>query len=98
VTHIVFVSSGRLLLQSDALHAGANGCVSSDARGEHFTTHVTIARRIADFAASLQRALHDNGVLSTIDELTAPAAGTTSRSSFRAKLSGRRALAGRWPS
>jgi len=70
VTHIVFVSSGRLLLQSDALHAGANGCVSSDARGEHFTTHVTIARRIADFAASLQRALHDNGVLSTIDELT----------------------------
>src|SRR6266446_5853205 len=70
VTHIVFVSSGRLLLQSDAFHAGANGCVSSDARGEHFWTHVTTARRIADFAASLQRALHDNGVLSTIDELT----------------------------
>jgi len=70
VTHIVFVSSGRLLLQSDAFHAGANGCVSSDTRGEHFWTHVTTARRIADFAASLQRALHDNGVLSTIDELT----------------------------
>jgi len=69
-THIVFVSSGRLLLQSDAFNAGANGCVSSDARGEHFWTHVTTARRIADFAASLQRALHDNGVLSTIDELT----------------------------
>jgi len=69
-THIVFVSSGRLLLQSDAFNAGANGCVSSDARGEHFSTHVTTARRIADFAASLQRALHDNGVLSTIDELT----------------------------
>ena len=70
VTHIVFVSSGRLLLQSDAFNAGANGCVSSDARGEHFWTHVTTARRIADFAASLQLALHDNGVLSTIDELT----------------------------
>ena len=70
VTHIVFVSSGRLLLQSDAVHAGANGCVSSDARGEHFLTHVTTARRIADFAASLQLAVRDNGVLSTIDELT----------------------------
>jgi two-component system cell cycle response regulator len=31
---------------------------------------VTNARRIADFAASLQRAVRDNGVLSTIDELT----------------------------
>ena len=69
-THIVFVSSGRLLLQSDAIRAGANDCVSSDARGEHFWTHVTTARRIAEFAASLQRAVHDNGVLSTIDELT----------------------------
>jgi diguanylate cyclase (GGDEF)-like protein len=69
-THIVFVSSGRLLLQSDAIRAGANDCVSSDTRGEHFWTHVTNARRIADFAASLQRALRDNGVLSTIDELT----------------------------
>ena len=69
-THIVFVSSGRLLLQADAIRAGANDCVSSDTRGEHFWTHVTNARRIADFAASLQRAVRDNGVLSTIDELT----------------------------
>jgi diguanylate cyclase (GGDEF)-like protein len=69
-THIVFVSSGRLLLQSDAIHAGANGCVPSDARGEQFLTHVKTARRIADFAASLQVAVRDNGLLSTIDELT----------------------------
>jgi two-component system cell cycle response regulator len=58
------------LLQADAIRAGANDCVSSDTRGEHFWTHVTNARRIADFAASLQRAVRDNGVLSTIDELT----------------------------
>jgi two-component system cell cycle response regulator len=69
-THIVFVSSGRLLLQSDAIRAGANGCVPSDARGEQFLTHVKTARRIADFAASLQVAVRDNGLLSTIDELT----------------------------
>ena len=69
-THIVFVSSGRLLLQSDAIHAGANGCVPSDARGEQFLTHVKTARHIADFAASLQVAVRDNGLLSTIDELT----------------------------
>jgi len=31
---------------------------------------VTTARRIADFAASLQVAVRDNGLLSTIDELT----------------------------
>jgi two-component system cell cycle response regulator len=69
-THIVFVSSGRLLLQSDAIRAGANDCVSGDPRGEHFWTQVRTARRIADFAASLQLAVRDNGVLSTIDELT----------------------------
>ncbi len=69
-THVVFVSSGRLLEQADALRAGANDCVPSDTRGEHFWTHVTTARRIADFAASLQLAVRDNGVLSTLDELT----------------------------
>src|SRR5437763_7143939 len=49
-THIVFVSSGRLLQHADALRAGANDCVPSDTRGEHFSTHVSTARRIADFA------------------------------------------------
>ncbi|TLZ25013.1 MAG: diguanylate cyclase [Gammaproteobacteria bacterium] len=69
-THIVFVSADGELLQSEAIRAGANDCVPSDTRGEHFWTHVTSARRIADFAASLQLAVRDNGVLSTIDELT----------------------------
>src|SRR2546429_390900 len=58
-THIVFVSSGRLLQHADAIHAGANDCVPSDTRGELFWTHVTTARRIADFAASLQLAVRD---------------------------------------
>ena len=69
-THIVFVSGGGESLQSEAIRAGANDCVPSDTRGEHFWTHVMSARRIADFAASLQLAVRDNGVLSTIDELT----------------------------
>jgi two-component system cell cycle response regulator len=68
-THIVFVSDGDLL-ESEALRAGANDCMSSDARGEHFWAHLTIARRIADLAASLQLALKDNCMLSTVDELT----------------------------
>ena len=69
-THVVYVSSGRLLQHADAIRAGANDCLPSDTRGEHFWTHVTTARRIADFAASLQLAVHDNGLLSTLDELT----------------------------
>jgi len=69
-THIVFVSDGGESLQSEAIRAGANDCVPSDTHGEHFWTHVTSARRIADFAASLQLAVRDNGLLSTIDELT----------------------------
>lgn len=72
-THIVFVShSGERseLQESQALRAGANDCMSSDARGEHFWAHLTIARRIADLAASLQLALRDNRMLSTVDELT----------------------------
>ena len=70
VTHVVYVSSGRLLQHADAIRAGANDCLPSDTRGEHFWTHVTTARRIADFAASLQLAVRDNGLLSTLDELT----------------------------
>lgn len=69
-THIVFVSDGGESLQSEAIRAGANDCVPSDTHGEHFWTHVTSARRIADFAASLQLAVRDNGLLSTMDELT----------------------------
>jgi len=72
-THIVFVSSGRLLQHADAIHAGANDCVPSDTRGELFWTHVTTARRIADFAASLQLAVRDTDLLATLDEVTSAA-------------------------
>ena len=67
---MVFVSSGRLLQHSDAIRAGANDCVPSDTRGEHFWTRVNTARRIADFAASLQLAVRDTDLLSTLDEVT----------------------------
>jgi two-component system, cell cycle response regulator len=69
-THIVFVSDCDEAIESDALRAGANDCMPADARGEHFWAHLTIARRIADLAASLQLALRDNHLLSTVDELT----------------------------
>lgn len=69
-THIVYVGESGELPESEALRAGANDCMSSDGRGEHFWAHLTIARRIADLAASLQLALRDNRMLSTVDELT----------------------------
>jgi diguanylate cyclase (GGDEF)-like protein len=69
-THIVFVGDSDERLGSTALRAGANDCLPSNARGEHFWAHLTIARRIADLAASLQLALRDNRMLSTVDELT----------------------------
>jgi two-component system cell cycle response regulator len=69
-THVVYVSESGALSESEALRAGANDCMSCDARGEHFWAHLTIARRIADLAASLQLALRDNRMLSTVDELT----------------------------
>lgn len=69
-THIVFVRESGELPESEALRAGANHCMPSDARGEHFWAHLTIARRIADLAASLQLALRDNRMLSSVDELT----------------------------
>ncbi len=69
-THIVFVGESDEQQESEALRAGANDCMPSDARGEHFWAHLTIARRIADLAASLQLALRDNRMLSTVDELT----------------------------
>lgn len=69
-THIVFVGDLEAMPSSEALRAGANDCLPSNARGEHFWAHLTIARRIADLAASLQLALRDNRMLSTVDELT----------------------------
>ncbi len=69
-THIAFVNAQGDAGYREALRAGANDCMPSDARGEQFWAHLTIARHIADLAASLQSALTDNRILSTIDELT----------------------------
>ena len=69
-THVIFVHGAGDSVYQDAFRAGANDCLPSDARGEHFWAHLTIARRIAELAASLQLALTDNRILSTIDELT----------------------------
>jgi two-component system cell cycle response regulator len=66
-THIVYVGESA---ETEALRAGANGCIPSNARGEHFWAQLGLARRIADLAASLQLALRDNRMLSTVDELT----------------------------
>jgi diguanylate cyclase (GGDEF)-like protein len=68
-THIVFIGRGGKGV-SEALRAGANDCMPDEARGEQFWAHLTTARRIVSLAASLQLALTDNRILSTIDELT----------------------------
>jgi PleD family two-component response regulator len=41
-----------------------------EGRGEQFWAHLAIARRIVSFAASLQSAITDNRLLSTLDDLT----------------------------
>ena len=69
-THIVYVNHDAARDASEALRAGANDCLSSEARGELFWAHLTTVRRIVTLAASLQLALTDNRILSTIDELT----------------------------
>jgi len=67
-THTVFIA--RAGESGPALSAGANDCMPAEARGEAFWAQLTTARRIVSLAASLQVALLDNRVLSTIDELT----------------------------
>jgi two-component system cell cycle response regulator len=69
-THIVFINQGDEEGARQALHAGANDCMPPEARGEEFWAHLTTARRIVSLAASLQLALTDNRILSTVDELT----------------------------
>jgi diguanylate cyclase (GGDEF)-like protein len=69
-THIVFVSGGDADVRREAWRAGANGCMPVEPQGEEFWAHLTTARRIVSLAASLQLALSDNRILSTVDELT----------------------------
>jgi two-component system, cell cycle response regulator len=69
-THIVFLDVNAKVGTRAALRMGANDCMPAEASGEEFWAHLTTARRIASLAASLQLALTDNRILSTIDELT----------------------------
>lgn len=69
-THIVLVAPDGADITKEALRAGADDLMPENARGDHFWARLTIARRIVSFAASLQSALTDNRILSTIDELT----------------------------
>jgi two-component system cell cycle response regulator len=69
-THVVFVNQLGAEGASEALRAGANDVMPDEPRGDEFWAHLTTARRIVSLAASLQLALLDNRVLSTVDELT----------------------------
>jgi two-component system cell cycle response regulator len=69
-THIVFVNPFDPERAREALRSGANAVMSDEPRGEEFWAHLTTARRIVSLAASLQLALLDNRMLSTVDELT----------------------------
>jgi two-component system cell cycle response regulator len=68
--HVIFVHGGEERTATEGLRAGANDVMPEAGRGEQFWVHLTNARRIVSFAASLQTAITDNRLLSTIDELT----------------------------
>ncbi len=68
--HVVFINSADDANMAEALRAGANDVMPEDGRGEQFWAHLTNARRIISFATSLESAVTDNRLLSTIDELT----------------------------
>ena len=67
-THMVFIGSADQT--GVVLRAGANDCMPEQGRGQEFWAQLTTATRIVSLAASLQLALTDNRILSTIDELT----------------------------
>jgi diguanylate cyclase (GGDEF)-like protein len=69
-THVLFVGSSDQSGISPALEAGANDVLSERAQGAQFWAALTNACRLVSFAASLQSAVSDNRILSTIDNLT----------------------------
>ena len=69
-THIIFIDRGGAVGAERALRAGANDYLPEEPRGAEFWTRLTTAHRIVSLAASLQLALRDNRILSTIDDLT----------------------------
>jgi two-component system cell cycle response regulator len=68
--HIIFIHPGEDQDPTAGLRAGANDVMPEEGRGEQFWVHLGNARRIVSFAHSLQSAITDNRLLSTIDELT----------------------------
>jgi len=69
-THMVYIERAGESDRREALRAGASASMPEELCGEEFWAQLTIARRIINLAASLQLALTDNRILSTIDELT----------------------------
>jgi diguanylate cyclase (GGDEF)-like protein len=68
--HMIFIHAGPEASSLKGLRAGANDVMPEEGRGEQFWAHLAIARRIVSFADSLQSAITDNRLLSTIDEQT----------------------------
>jgi diguanylate cyclase (GGDEF)-like protein len=68
--HMIFIHASNEGAAAQGLRAGANDVMPEEGRGEQFWAHLAIARRIVSFAASLQSAITDNRLLSTLDELT----------------------------
>jgi two-component system cell cycle response regulator len=68
--HIIFIHAADGRDPTQGLQAGANDVMPEEGRGEQFWVHLSNARRIVSFADSLQSAITDNRLLSTIDELT----------------------------
>ncbi len=66
-THMVYIERAGESDRDGALRAGANACMPEEPGGEEFWAQLTFARRIISLAASLQLALTDNRILSTID-------------------------------
>ncbi len=69
-THLVFVNNPGRSVSSEAWRAGAHDCMPAEFGGEEFWAHLTTARRIIGLAGSLNLALADNRILSTVDALT----------------------------
>jgi len=69
-SHIVFVDRNGSVTEKAALDAGANDWLDALAEGPRFWARLTTAHRIVSLASSLQLALADNQILSTVDELT----------------------------
>jgi diguanylate cyclase (GGDEF)-like protein len=69
-THMVLINDENDAGDSEGLRAGANEIMPKEPGGERFWAQITMARRLVSFAASLQSAVTDNRLLSSVDGLT----------------------------